>query len=197
MKATQSHPVYCVSRRPILCKDSRMENNSWVELERATNIAEAEVIRSFLQSHDIETLIPDEHTARNMHYLTPMLGFVRIQVREADLAIAQELLLKMRITLADEHQPEPYAHTEDGDGLALRASRSAIFGLLMLPLVLNLYSVFMMWQCLQKRVALSAKGKRHFVVAFIFNVIAIFAWGLFIYNGGFLSMMKQLLGIHV
>ena len=174
-----------------------MENNSWVELERATNIAEAEVIRSFLQSHDIETLIPDEHTARNMHYLTPMLGFVRIQVQESNLAIAQELLKKMRITLAEEHPHEPFAHTEIGDGMALRASRSAIFGLLMLPLILNLYSIFMMWQCLQKNVALSPKGKRHFVVAFIFNTMAIFAWGSFIYNGGFLSMMKTILGIHV
>lgn len=174
-----------------------MNANQWVELERATNIAEAEVIRSFLQSNDIETLIPDEHTARNMHYLTPMLGFVRIQVQEYNLEKAQELLMKMRITLAEEHQPEPYASTEEGDGLALRASRAAIFGLIMLPLVLNLYSVAVMWSCLQKGMLLSAKGKRHFFVAFIFNTAAIFVWGLFIYNGGFVSMMKTLLGIHV
>ncbi len=174
-----------------------MTSNPWVELERATNIAEAEVIRSFLLSYNIETLIPDEHTARNMHYLTPMLGFVRIQVQEENLSVAQELLKKMRITLAEEHQPEPYGNTEEGDGLALRASRAAIFGLVMLPLILNLYSVFVMWSCLQKNIVLSAKGKRHLFVAFVFNTLAILAWGLFIYNGGFLSMMKTILGVHV
>lgn len=174
-----------------------MTSHQWVELERATNIAEAEVIRSFLQSQGIEVLIPDEHTARTMHYLTPMLGFVRIQVQEHNVAAAQDALKKMRITIAEEHQPEPYPTTEQADALALRASRTAIFGVMMVPLVLNLYSVFVMWECLSSKATFSAKGRRHFIVAFIFNFIGILGWGLFIYNGGAAQMFKQLLGIHV
>ena len=174
-----------------------MVGNQWTELERATNIAEAEVIRSFLQSQNIEVMIPDEHTARTMHHLTPMLGFVRIQVRENDVAAAQEVLKKMRITIAEEHQAEPYAHTEEGDALALRASRTAIFGLIMVPLILNLYSVTVIGECWKKELALSAKGKRHLFVAATFNAVAIVGWGSFIYNGGFYQVIKQYLGISV
>lgn len=174
-----------------------MVENPWVELERATNIAEAEVIRSFLLSHGIEVLIPDEHTARNMHHLTPMLGFVRLQVREEDLAKAQESLKKMRITIAEEHNAEPYASTEDGDAWAIRASRTAIFGLMMVPLILNLYSVMVMLGCWRKGVTLSSKGRRHLFVAAIFNAMAIVGWGTFIYKGGFFEVVKRYLGISV
>lgn len=174
-----------------------MAENPWVELERATNIAEAEVIRSFLQSHDIEVFIPDEHTARTMHHLTPMLGFVRIQVRKDDLSAAQDELKKMRITIAEEHQAEPYSHTEDGDAMAIRASRSAIFGLIMVPLVLNLYSIAVIWECWRKKATLSAKGKRHLFVAAVFNALAVVGWGSFIYNGGLYEVVKKYLGISV
>ena len=174
-----------------------MSENPWVELERATNIAEAEVIRSFLQSHGIDVIIPDEHSARTMHYLTPMMGFVRIQVRQDDMSRAQLELKKMRITIAEEHVAEPYSSTQQGDDLSLRASRTAIFGLMMVPLVLNIYSVFVMWECFQKKLTLSGKGKRHLIVAAIFNALSIVGWGSFIYNGGALNMLKHLLGVTV
>lgn len=173
-----------------------MVDNPWVELERATNIAEAEVIRSFLQSRSIEVLIPDEHSARTMHHLTPMLGFVRLQVRKENLAAAQDALKKMRITIAEEHNAEPYANTEEGDSWAIRASRTAIFGLFMVPLILNFYSMTVIFQCWRKRLPMSGKGRRHLFVAALFNAVAIVGWGSFLAKGGLFEMLKRYLGVH-
>jgi len=62
--------------------------------------------------------------------------------------------------------------TDHGDDLALRAMRGAIIGLIACPLVLNLVSVCLLVQLAVQNYPLSRRGKRHYYLAWLFNILA-------------------------
>lgn len=67
----------------------------------------------------------------------------------------------------------PPEATERGDDLALRALRAAIIGLMLCPLVLNIVSVCFLVQLAVQNHPLGSRGKRHFYLAWLLNIVAV------------------------
>lgn len=56
------------------------------------NFVEAENARAYLEAHGVPAEIPDRHSLIHQSHLIPVIGGVRLQVPEADLTAAEELL---------------------------------------------------------------------------------------------------------
>ena len=64
-------------------------------------LAEAQVIRSVLEGHGIEAIIPDEQTAEIAPPYLWASGGIKLQVAEEDLATAKEVLATLETTDED------------------------------------------------------------------------------------------------
>lgn len=70
----------------------REVGDDWVELRSCVWLHEAHLLQSVLAAAGIETQVPDEQTLGVQPFLSPMLGGVRVLVRETDLERAREVL---------------------------------------------------------------------------------------------------------
>tara|TARA_R110002167_G_scaffold111732_1_gene283728 strand:+ start:447 stop:695 length:249 start_codon:yes stop_codon:yes gene_type:complete len=71
-------------------------------------LAEAQVIRSVLEGHGIDAIIPDEQTAEIAPPYLWASGGIKLQVAEEDLATAKEVLATLETTdedVTDESTP--------------------------------------------------------------------------------------------
>jgi len=66
--------------------------SEWIELRTCRWVHEAQFLKSVLESAGIEAMVPDEHTLGAQPFYAPMLGWVRVLVRSADLERAREIL---------------------------------------------------------------------------------------------------------
>ena len=60
--------------------------SEWIELRTCRWVHEAQFLKSVLESAGIEAMVPDEHTLGAQPFYAPMLGWVRVLVRSADLS---------------------------------------------------------------------------------------------------------------
>ena len=67
-------------------------SNEWVEAASCTWLHEASFLRSVLEAAGIDCMIPDEHTLGVQPLYAPLLGGVRVLVRQEDLERAREVL---------------------------------------------------------------------------------------------------------
>ena len=72
-----------------------------VLLTTCGKLFEADLIVSKLQAAGIEAFIPDESLMQNVGFNLNTYGYVRVQVREQDLAAAKELLSNAENTVND------------------------------------------------------------------------------------------------
>jgi len=88
-------------------RDDNRSDTELVELTRTWDLAEADVIKSFLESQDILCLIRGEAIASLYRIMTDGLGEIRIMVPAEHLETAQKLLEeKAEIPEAEENPPE-------------------------------------------------------------------------------------------
>ena len=76
-----------------------------------------------------------------------------------------------------DQQPE---FNEDAEAMLLRAWRAAIIGLLFLPFVLHLYSMYLLIRATMTATSFSPDGQKRFYRTFGVNVVAGCAWGMMI-----------------
>ncbi|MEK6554786.1 MAG: DUF2007 domain-containing protein [Bdellovibrionota bacterium] len=164
---------------------------NWVELTRVNQLVEAYALRSFLEAHEIDVLIPNEHSMRNLHHMTPAMGgYTMLQVPTTQLELARELLLEYNsnptLTPTDlENLPEELRYSNDEvtrDELSKRALRSAIFGTLIVPVVLNLYSIKLLTQIYADPKLLKHSKKSDLNLAIAFNILGLLAWSVVGYS---------------
>jgi len=154
------------------------------ELLRASDIAEAQVICSFLKANGIAAQIPDEITATNLHHMTPALGGVRIFVPPAQYTEAQELLKSHRQLHAVEETgaPTEERNIQAVEALTSKALRLAVFGVFMFPLVLNFYSLYLCFAAISSAKDFTARARRNYLTALMFNIVGLSAWGYVAYK---------------
>ncbi len=63
-----------------------------VTLTRCGELTTAQLLRGRLDAEGIECFIPDEHLAAQTWHLTRAIGGIRVQVRQADMERAQQIL---------------------------------------------------------------------------------------------------------
>lgn len=161
-----------------------------VLLGKFNTIAEAETVAGFLESHGIVTYLPDQNANRMLFHLSPMIGYIRMQVRAGDLESAKQLLKEQNLSLVTEDSLEiPVDIKMDA---AKRASYAAVFGLVFLPVVFNLYSFYFMWKYYRLKLPASAYAKRRIWLAWFFNGITVITYS-FLFSSRVQNEIRDLL----
>jgi hypothetical protein len=140
-----------------------------VTLQTFPTVEEAYAFKNLLEAGGVSAYLTDEATVGMVWHLGNALGGVKVQVAEADLDRAREVLaaetispadLKAQATaqpfdLADEcvesedrfqisDEGDEIAPESPGDVLANRAFKAAVIGLFLCPPILHVYSLFIL-----------------------------------------------------
>lgn len=70
---------------------------------------------------------------------------------------------------------------EEAEAIVLRAWRASILGLTFVPILANIYSMFMLFSALKHSSHFTAEGNWRFNAAFLLNMLSGVAWGSFFY----------------
>jgi hypothetical protein len=167
---------------------------NWVELIRVNELVEAYALRAFLEAHEVDVLIPNEHSNRNTHPLSTTHGsMIALQVPMTQIELARELLREYNLKLVthnpsdDDELPEELRQTDPTDVIVRdevgkRALRAAIFGALVVPLILNLYSIKLLQEIYSNPRLLKDSNKSDLQLAIIFNILGLVFWSGLAYS---------------
>ncbi len=139
---------------------------------------EAEFARTQLAGHDVISRIDDAMTVGVSPWLGPALGGIRLLVSSEDEHRAREVLdaLAEASDEADEARSDDERRGDEADATARRAVTAAVFGLVTIPVLAHLYSLYLIVGV--DRAGLSGVGRRRVGLALVFNagVFATVAW---------------------
>jgi hypothetical protein len=153
-----------------------------VVLTRLADLSAARLLCGRLASEGIESFLPDERVAAQIWPSSSATGGIRVQVRQADLARAEEILAAPGAAVEDALAPaRPDGELDDGtispgDRRAFRALRVALLTLL-LPGVIHPYSLWLAVQAL-RRDDVTAWGRWRAWVALSVSLVGCTALGL-------------------
>jgi L-2-hydroxyglutarate oxidase LhgO len=162
-----------------------------VTLTRCGELTTAQLLRGRLDAEGIECFIPDEHLAAQTWHLTRAIGGIRVQVRQADMERAQQVLAlpgtcedAPGATAVGQHKPNGVNGTDTDDGsisvgdrAGYRALRVALVSLWLMGLI-HPYSLLLAVRALG-RPDLTAWGRRRAAVALLVSLAGC-AWMAFL-----------------
>lgn len=142
----------------------------WVLLREFISSGEAEVAKSLLESCQIPTKMFGMHESQIMPHLSSAVS-LRLMVQRKDVAAAQGLLQQeiKGPKLDDEHY--------SAEKMVGRASRAAIYGGLILPVVMQFFSFYLLLQAAKAKEILPAGQKVKVVVTIVINIVFLVWWG--------------------
>jgi hypothetical protein len=147
-----------------------------VTLTRCDQLITAQLLCGRLDAEGIECHIPDEHVANQTWHLSRAIGGIRVQVRQADLDRAKQILAEPGAEPASKPNAErrPNGEHDDetigpGDRAAYRAMRVALVSLWLLGLI-HPYSLILAVRALG-RDDLTEWGKRRAAIALAVSLV--------------------------
>ena len=171
-------------------------NDELIDIARFASANEAAVARNALEAAGIPAFLDGDTTATWLWYIGSALGGVKLFVRSSDVDRARAILLHDDADDTSEECPEDACSPDDDLGEPgvddddpisslpiTRAWRAAIIGILLLPPLLNLYS---MWVLLRHRLLFGGRTRptdwrafASFVVNMsVFTVVALFVYSV-------------------
>ena len=152
-----------------------------VVVARFTNLIDAELAKSVLDGAGIACALQNDHVVGVLPHLYNAVGGVEVCVGEDDVEAARTLLEEPfpkeppkdpRLSAADDlPEGDEVDVPTPADAQATRAFRAAVLALLILPGILNVYSVYLLWTLRRLPGELSARGRRHATLAVVFNLL--------------------------
>lgn len=115
----------------------------WIKVAERTTSIDAELICSFLHSHGVETHVKNLALVNSIPHMSYTFGGVQIFVAEKDYKNAQELLQDFELAANDKEAADDEEDLPKNE-LKLsveKALRSSIIGLIILPGILNFFSI--------------------------------------------------------
>ena len=160
-----------------------MSESKYTTLTTVPDLVAAELIKSYLDSEGIATIIPDEHTANITWFWRNAIGGVRVQVRSEDAERARPVLQSY---YAGASQPDSgrgkgvRAGNGDDDAipegvrLARRALVVAMVGLVLWPF-LHPYSLYLSVRALRRAFELTSRARLDVYVAVVVSCLSLCA----------------------
>jgi hypothetical protein len=141
---------------------------------------DAAIVRNALEAAGIDAVIADELTLTADPLLSGAVGFIKIQVREADLERAAEVLANHGPPTAADSGDDPEPPASDGsddfppimpgERLVEFAYRSAVMGIIACPPLLHVYSLGLLLWVAVVHGDLPSKANRRWWVAFAIDI---------------------------
>jgi hypothetical protein len=159
------------------------------------NAADAALARNALEAAGIRTALADHYTLTTDPLLHGAVGFIKVQVREADLAHAADVLADRgpAVTPADtgpdaepsadgDAEADDFPPESEGERLVRYAYRAAVMGILACPPLLHLYSLYLLLRVAVAHGDLPPAANRRFYAAFLID-LAVLATAALIVRG--------------
>jgi len=131
-----------------------------------TSTLDAELARTLLDQHEIASRLEGDVLVGAALPLQTAFGGVRVMVAADDAEQASQLITEHEKALAADRR-----RTDTADERVARAYRLALVGLMLLPVIAHLISFVNLLRT--PWAALSAKGRRHFVIGLTFDLIVL------------------------
>lgn len=163
------------------------KNKSYVFLLECADFSEARVAKSFLESQGFHPRVRDEQTRSVAPHLGDALGKLVIDIPESEFLSASQALESI------EPQPErePVKDSIETQDMAKKCLWNAILGLIILPVLCNVYSMILGLRVLGREMPLSAVSKRRLMMAMVINAVAFYFWLIF----GFKYILESIRGV--
>jgi hypothetical protein len=129
---------------------------------------EAELAAGYLRANGVQVRIDNDVLQGMNPMLSPMLGGVRVHVPAHRLKEALELLAEAEVE--PEARPEPPRELE-ADRIAGRAAAAAVLGFTLLPVIGQIYSLWLLFGLRGK--ALGRRGRRNRALALVLDLTLI------------------------
>lgn len=146
-------------------RSSTLDSESRVD--SYTTPLDAELAKVYLESHDIPVRLQGEQIMGAAYALGPMLGGIQLFVDKKDGRKASRLLADYHHKLV--YQPEPFREASS-DELVKRAWISGLVGFVTIPVVVHVYSVWLLLQV--KNATLTPQARKRYIVAWMVNLLA-------------------------
>lgn len=139
-----------------------------VQVASFTTPLDAELARTLLDQHDIQSRLEDAILLGAALPLQSAMGGVKVLVAAGDAERAAELIAEHERELAKQR-----IKTDTADARVARAYRLALVGLMLLPVAAHLISLVNLVRSPWRE--LSAKGRRHYVIGLGFDLLVLCA----------------------
>ncbi|MGZ3769652.1 MAG: hypothetical protein ACXVCP_08555 [Bdellovibrio sp.] len=138
------------------------------------DFAEAQVIRSFLMSEGLHPRVRDEQTRGVAPHFGQLLGKLILEIPEHEYMQASQLLEGRQEATQPEKTEIPVQI--DTEALAKKALWSAIIGCILVPIILNFYSMALGYRVLRSEVPLGKVSRTRLLWTIFFNSAAFYFW---------------------
>jgi hypothetical protein len=125
--------------------------DEWTPLARFGSVFEAEAARNLLEANDVPAFVESDATAMWLWHLGANIVGPRVMVRRGDMGRAADILAVARdeATVAAATAGPPEA--DDREDVRpprelVRAFRASVIGILLLPPLLNIYSMYLLYR---------------------------------------------------
>lgn len=149
-------------------------------LTECADFGEAQVVKSFLVSQGFHPKVRDEQMRTVAPHLQNLLGKLVIEIPEVEFMSASEALeglekQRLEIVRPEDHD-EQAAALAITQGTAKRSLINAVLGCVFIPVLCNLYSMFLTWKVLAEERPLSRISRTRIALATIFNILGFYFW---------------------
>jgi hypothetical protein len=143
--------------------------------------SDAAIARNTLEAAGIRAAIADELTLTADPFLSGAVGFIKIQVREADLERAAEVLAEHGAPndLEPGDESDEFPPVSPGERLVEFAYRAALMGIIACPPLLHLYSLGLLIWVAAVYHDLPHRANRRFWIALAIDIAVLTTTGLF------------------
>jgi hypothetical protein len=152
--------------------------NNFVTVSTFSSYLDANLAKQLLESQGIPCYLANESTVNMAWHLTVAVGWIKLQVKKTDLEQAKQILVASEFEMedsADEWLEDDEIETISwADATADRAFRTAVIGLLLLFLPIQLYSLWLLVRLLVARHPISSNRRIKVIVALLLDLLNLY-----------------------
>ncbi|WP_066381280.1 MULTISPECIES: putative signal transducing protein [unclassified Anabaena] len=156
--------------------------NNFVTVATYSNYVDANLAKQLLESAGIKCYLANESTLNTAWHLTVAVGWLQLQVNQADLEQAKEVLVSSQMAAAataddlldDEAADDDFEKISWADATADRAFITGVIGLILLLLPIQFYSLWLLLRLFVSRRPISPNRRIKVMIALLLDLLNLY-----------------------
>lgn len=156
--------------------------NNFVTIATFGNYVDANLAKQLLESQGIQCYLANESTVNMAWHLTVAVGWIQLQVSQADIEQAKIVLVSSEFetavsgeeSLSNDEADDDIEKLSWVDETADRAFRTAIIGLILIFLPIQLYSLWLLIRLLVSRRRISPNRRIKVIFALLLDLLNLY-----------------------